>query len=125
MNNLPNGQSESNCFVLENEGPIFRALNGYFICTVDTNQGPILRQIITNMYIKINSYIEITNGYDKKGLDHIPKVTPIDMFNIKVMEEKSDISIALKVMALKDRLKWLINDNVVINFNEIQDCHIQ
>jgi len=46
-------------------------------------------------------------------------VTPIDSFNVQILEEKSDIALAVKVMALKDKIKWLINDNVVVNFNEI------
>ena len=75
--------------------------------------------------MKVNNFIRIGEGEDRDGLDHIPKTTPIDVFNIQVLEEKSDNSIEIKVMALKDRIKWLINDNVVVNFNEIQDCHIE
>jgi len=93
---------------------------------VDTQQGPILRQMITNLYTFVNNYIEIgENKIDRAGLEHIPKTTPVDIFNVQVLEEKSDVSLGVKVMTLKDRVKWLINDNVIVYFDQIEDCDIK
>lgn len=63
LNSLPNNQVESNCFVMEDEGPIFRAIKGYFICAEDSQQGPILRQMITNSFIKNMMYLDFKDDF--------------------------------------------------------------
>ncbi len=87
MSSLPNDQQESNCFVLEDEGPIFRAFKGWFICTVDSTQGPILRQMITLSFIKNMQFLDFNDNF---AYNRISKTTPIDEFNIQVMEQGSD-----------------------------------